>query len=409
VNVRATRFPLFDSMRAIAVLAVVATHGAFFSGLGGHGSAAGPFLGRLDVGVHIFFLISAFLLYRPFVRAGIEDAEPPLVRAYAWRRFLRIVPGYWLALTVIALALGLPGVFGADAPLYYGLAQIYTPETSGGGLPQAWSLCVELSFYLFLPLYAALMRRLPAGDERGRLRRELGGAAVLVLVSFAYKLWILSMGPATAFRLVPWHFALPAFLDTFALGMALATLSAWYAGRATPAPLRALDRFPSLAWLLAAVAFWVVSTRIGLVGRAGEPLSESQYLGRHWLYALVGLGVLLPAVFGDQARGLVRRLLALRPLLYVGLVSYGVYLYHFAVYAQLRRWGFGSLASDTSPWLWLPAGLAGSLLLASLSYYAVERPLLRLKRLVPGRERSEAGEAIAEPAPARPPRLTQAG
>src|SRR3954470_8663479 len=101
-------------MRAIAVLAVVATHGAFFSGLGGTGSAAGPYLGRLDLGVHLFFLISAFLLYRPLVRAHLEGRPAPLVKAYAWRRFLRIVPGYWLALTVLTLVLGLPGVFGEN-------------------------------------------------------------------------------------------------------------------------------------------------------------------------------------------------------------------------------------------------------------------------------------------------------
>ena len=70
---------------------------------------------RLDVGVPVFFLLSGFLLYRPFARAR-AGGEEPRVRAYAWRRVLRIFPGYWVALVVAVLALGLHGRAGAALP-----------------------------------------------------------------------------------------------------------------------------------------------------------------------------------------------------------------------------------------------------------------------------------------------------
>src|SRR3954469_15306078 len=114
MNVRARNFPLFDGLRALAALSVLTFHAAYFAGIGVTDSPLKPYTGRLEVGVSVFFVISGFLLYRPFVRARLDDEPPPRTAAYAWRRFLRIVPGYWVALTVVALWLGVPGVFTAS-------------------------------------------------------------------------------------------------------------------------------------------------------------------------------------------------------------------------------------------------------------------------------------------------------
>jgi peptidoglycan/LPS O-acetylase OafA/YrhL len=408
VHARSIRFPLMDSLRAIAALSVLGTHAAFFSQALAQWDTLRALSARLDVGVTIFFLISGFLLYRPFVAARFASDAPPLVGAYAWRRVLRIVPAYWIALTGSAVWLGL-GVFTAGGiAVYYGLAQVYFPSYALGGLPQAWTLCVEISFYAFLPLYAWLMRRLPAADDRARLRGELAGLAVLVLVALAWQLWRVSAAPD------PDHAAaaqgllyLPGFLDHFALGMGLAVASVVLAGRSLPGPLALVERYPLLPWLAAAAAFWVVSVEIGLDGIGGlaEPTDSAQYFARHYLYALVALGLILPAIFGDPGRGLVRRLLAQRWLLYLGLVSYGIYLWHFSVFVQLDRWGF--LEGETGPVAfaaWFLLGALGATALASASYWLAERPLLRLKRLVPVR-REPSGRARAmpgEPLPERP-------
>ena len=392
MNAHSGRFRLLDSMRAIAFISVLCAHTAFFAGFAADGSTLRPFFARLDVGVRIFFLISAFLLYRPFVVARLRDEQPPLIRAYAWRRFLRIAPAYWLALCVIGLWLGAPGVFTwSHAPLYFGFAHVYDTATlTVSGLPQAWSLCVEAAFYLFLPLYAALMRRLPGG-----LRSELLAAAGLFLIALAYKLWIFAMGPITDNSLLPWHFALPEYLDYFAIGMALAALSV---GGEQGRALGLIARRPWIAWLGAALLFLLVSKGIGLSGGVSDHVTEVRYLARHYLYGAIALGVLLPAVVGDPERGLIRRLLGWPPLLWVGVVSYGAYLYHFAFLEQLQKWDFGSVAADTSPYVWFPVALAGALVIASLSWYCFERPLLSLKRLVRARP-VQRREATLEPAP----------
>jgi peptidoglycan/LPS O-acetylase OafA/YrhL len=95
VNVRAERFPLIDSIRAISALAILGVHAALVAGVYTSGSVLGTYTLHLDTGVTVFFLISAFLLYRPFVIARVSGEPGPRTGAYAWRRFLRIAPGYW--------------------------------------------------------------------------------------------------------------------------------------------------------------------------------------------------------------------------------------------------------------------------------------------------------------------------
>jgi peptidoglycan/LPS O-acetylase OafA/YrhL len=406
VHARSTRFPLFDSLRAIAAVSVLAGHAAFTSQFDQSDNFLAPYTARLDVGVAIFFLISGFLLYRPFVAARMREQPGPRVAAYAWRRFLRIVPAYWLALTVIALWLALPLVFTAKGFLYfYGFAQIYDVKYVLGGIPQAWTLCVEVTFYAFLPLYALLMRSLPARTTRARYLTEIGGLVAMVAVAVAWQAWKVSLASdpnhANAVQGLTW---LPTFLDHFALGMGLAVASVALAERhEAPRWLRSFDPFPALGWGLALVAFWVVSTQIGLSGKGGleEHTTASQYFARHYLFGLVALGVLLPAVFGQQSRGLVRKLLARRELLYLGLVSYGIYLWHLVFFVQFDHWGLTRTGFGPVPGvlIWFLLGLACTTAVASLSYWLMERPLLRLKRLVPTK-RPEPGEPIGpEPGP----------
>jgi len=387
-----------DSLRAIAALLVLFGHAAFMAGALGEAGAVNELAARLDVGVAVFFLISGFLLYRPFVRARLTGTPPPSAGAYAWRRFLRIVPAYWVALTVIALTFSLGYVATADGILtYYGFGQIYRTGTVTGGIGQAWTLCIEVTFYALLPLWALAMRRL-----RGGHRTELLAVGALFVVSVVWK--VVVIGGEDPVVSGPALFALPAFLDHFALGMGLAILSAAWQDREgePPALVRVVDRRPWLPWAFAALAYLAAAYAIGLAGAFPEPMTPAQYLAKHELYALVGLGLLLPAIFGDPRRGLVRRLLGTRVLLWLGLISYGVYLWHQAVLAKLYDWGLPQTHFAHPYLVWPALGLAGAVLVAAVSYYAVERPLLSFKRLVPGRV--PRGEAVAEPAPAVPPR-----
>src|SRR5687768_12863876 len=116
------RFPLFDSVRAFAVIGVFIVHAAHMSNY--LGTDPGPRLvSRLDIGVTLFFLLSGFLLYRPLVASRVLGARPVRTRDYARRRFLRIAPAYWVAITALAIFPGMAGIFTDNWWVYYGLLQ----------------------------------------------------------------------------------------------------------------------------------------------------------------------------------------------------------------------------------------------------------------------------------------------
>ena len=412
MDTRADRFPLFDSLRAIAALMVVCSHIGSFGGVLHEGDALRPYVGQFAVAVPIFLLISGFLLYRSFAAARIRRQELPSVKAYGWRRVLRIVPAYWVALVLITAWLGSNYVFPIGDPsptvfsltglfAYFGFFQVYDTDWGGGGIPQAWTIDTEVAFYIALPIYAALalwaVRRRPGAGT------EIALIAGVVVLSFLYKILVVEVQDMESVPVGPLPFlsSLPAYADHFALGMGLAVLSvAIQASDREPRFVGVIDRRPWLPWLVAAAAFVMVSKGIGMEGSPTEQMTTGQYLARHVLYGIVALGLLLPAVFGDVRRGLVRRILANRVLLYIGMVSYGLYLWHLAVIIQLVRWDYASV-DFIHPWVaWLIPTLAAGIALASLSYYLVERPALSLKRLVPDRRPDQPG---AVSAPATPP------
>jgi peptidoglycan/LPS O-acetylase OafA/YrhL len=394
MNARA-HFPLMDSMRGIAALAIVATHTTFFVTLSGASTTQVRF-GLISVTV--FFVLSGFLLYLPWVDARLTDTAPPSPWAFAWRRFLRIVPGYWVALTIVAIVLGLDYVFtpGGAATLY-GLVQVYRPDWALKGLPQGWTLCVELFLYALLPVWAGLMRRRPATSRPRIVRQELVACASLILVSVLYKVVVVAAGSFSGRYGAAFQLSGPTFLDDFAIGMLLATVAAAYRGRRVqPRALHALDRYPSIAWGAMLAALGVGIAVFGLLGQVGDGTgSGSAYIARHALIEVIAVGLLLPAMFGDPDRGYVRRLLRSRVLLFVGTISYGIYLWHLAVLDQLARWGLKSVVGRSAV-LWFLAAVAASMLVATVSWYLVERRFLSLKRLVRDRPAARPGDEIAE-------------
>lgn len=415
MDTRAERFPLFDSLRAIGCLGVIVGHSAAFGGMVAPGAGVEPYVDQAAVVLTLFFLVSGFLLYRPFVAARLAGHPQPSLLAFGWRRVLRLFPAYWVALTLITLWLGSSAhIVSGPAPtevfslegilLYYGFAQTYTSESISGGLPQAWTLNVEAVYYVFLPAFVAFTAWwAPRRKGVPTVRRELLAIGALIASTYVYIAVVIEAGAGPGTGSLPLLSWFPGFIDHIALGMLLAVLSV--AARARSEPTRAerlIDRWPGVMWLIAAVAFWIVSTRIGLQGTPDAEASTVQGLGRHALYGVVGVALALPAIFGDQGRGLVRRILANRALLHFGMVSYGVYVWHVAIIVQLDRWGWGDdpLIHPYVHWL-VPAVLL-AWLAGSLSYYLLERPILSLKRLVPyGPATRDQPGAVS--APAAPP------
>jgi peptidoglycan/LPS O-acetylase OafA/YrhL len=362
-------------MRAIAVVCVLLTHTAFLSGLN-QSSWLGDFTARLDLGVTIFFLISGFLIYRPFVNSRLNGApETPLV-VFFKRRFLRIFPAYWLALTVLAISPGLPDVHTGRWWVYYGLFQAYDPTWFDKGIGTAWSLSTEVAFYLLLPLYAWVAARFMRG-----VRMELAVLGLLAAASVVTRALVASAEQHAAFGTAStFPITLGGSFLWFALGMGLAVISAWLQGRVErPRTVVFVERRPWVPWLLALGLFVLVSKGIGVTGNEFQRLTVAQNVAEHLLYAAVALCLLLPAVFGDGAGGWPRGVLANRWLAALGLISYGVFLWHLTLAIKLS----GEGASG-----WLPIGrflsltvivLVVSVPVAAASYVLLERPLLRLK------------------------------
>jgi peptidoglycan/LPS O-acetylase OafA/YrhL len=377
------RFALFDSLRAIAVLAVLTFH-TFAIG----GAINRPVIGDAAAvlgsqGPILFFVISGFLLYRPYVAARAAHRAGPAPARYLRRRALRILPAYWLALTVLAIFPAIVGAFTGDWWRYYFFLQLYSNDTTGRGIPVAWTLGVEVSFYLLLPFWALAARR---------MRAEIVGLALIAAVGIAVQV-------AAARNLVSDLLATTILGQStwLALGMALAVASvAAERAERPPRAVGAVTEHPGLCWLGAGAAFVALTAVLqpgGLFGIA-QALATQQPVAK--TLAAIALGVALnvllvaPAIFGERAGGVPRRVLAAAPLAWLGLVSYGVYLWHLTVAEIIgfeRDPGhFSATGLDlvghvhhlATPLLFVLT-LAVSGAIAAASYYFVELPFLRLK------------------------------
>ena len=386
MSARTPRFQLFDSLRAVAAVSVLLFHIGFVLEGFKH-ETFGRYFTQLNIGVAVFFVISGFLLYRPFAQARFEGRPLPHVGRFAIRRLFRIFPAFWVVLPASAIWLEYAQVF--DRPLiHFGLLQAYSRETLTSGLGHAWTLTIELSFYALLPLLALLLRRLPARTSRQFVLSE--AALLATMFGFALVWRLLETDTHRGFILFTTEIAtLPAFLDHFALGMGLAVASVTLAGRASqPWPVRFVARHSWVPWVAAAV-LWVWLCNVG--GGFADADGETR---RHEMRGAVAVCLLLPAVFGQASGGFVRRLMATRVMLWLGLVSYSLYLWHPTIAIKIAD----SQLDENAGWVVAAmAMIAASVAVAAVSYYMIERPALRLgRRLASGGRRETPADPGAE-------------
>src|SRR5262249_31683950 len=140
-----------------------------------------------------------------------------------WRRGLRIFPAYWVALTAAIVLFGATALTGFwDYARHYLLVQIYQPKYGLAGIVPTWTLAVELSFYLTLPLYAWVVGALTRRQQGTRaVGVELGAAALLYAFGLAWHIGVITTRSTNAVS-ARW---LPAMADWFALGILLAVLA----------------------------------------------------------------------------------------------------------------------------------------------------------------------------------------
>ncbi len=335
--------PDIDGLRAVAVMAVVFYHFGFWQVPGGF------------VGVDVFFVISGFLI-TGLIHREMQQGRFTIAHFYE-RRVRRIFPALFVMLAAATVAAGLllfpvdfesyarslaaTAIFASNFEFwreagYFDVASAQKP------LLHLWSIAVEEQFYLLFP---ALL--LAIGTRS--LRRLRGAVGLLFLLSLGFSLWAVVWAPAAAFYLLPsrmWELMLGALLALGVVPQIRAQVS------------RELLAIAGVIMIAAAVILF-----------------------RPW-QAFPGLAALLPClgaacvIHAGGAPTIVTCLLSRKPVVFVGLISYSLYLWHWPVLV------FGRMVLNGEPGGWQNwALMAVSAALAALSWRFVERPIRRGVRL----------------------------
>jgi peptidoglycan/LPS O-acetylase OafA/YrhL len=363
-----SRFPALEGMRGVAVLGVVLTHSGFWTNRYTRGTGSAVLI-HADIGVAIFFVLSGFLLSREWFRAEAAGREPVRLRAFYWRRGLRILPLYWV--TVVIALLVVPQPQGASLWTWLRhltLTQVYQLSWLRQGLTQTWSLCTEAAFYVVLPGLAWLTVRL---SRRGF---GLAGAAVtmagaLIVLNEAWIAWYntTSIG---GYNAAQWW--LPTTISWFAVGLAAAGIHVRCSAGGALGKwdwARQLGAAPGVCWLTAAALFLLALTPI--TGPASGVSGSMQQITRNLLYALIALAFMWPAVLGSSP--LVELTLGSRPMRFLGRISYGIFLLHLSILdGAAHLLGYRLFTGSALALFLLTVAL--TIPAAALGYRFVERP-----------------------------------
>lgn len=374
------RIDTLDGYRAIAALGVVAYHTAGWVGFIGPTEPGAHIIDNLgNFGVAVFFVISGFLLFRPFVLASLTDTPAPRIASFYIRRGLRIYPAYWLALIgwaiVVTPQARVAGTTIGKLLLIdpYDLS-IYQFEV---GLGVSWTLTIEVAFYIVLPIYAALMTWLLRRhtSPESRMRRHMVGLGCWYLAGFLYRAWL----PSWDGRSIHTHSWLFAYLDWFAVGMLIALASAWVAaGRHLPIALQELANRTWACWICAACSYTAVVVLRGDELHFERAEDVAQTSARFFFQAIAAGLFLLPAMLGTSD-GPAMRAMRTRIAIFLGTISYGIYLWHPVVITWAADMADQTTARSRVTFLTILV-VSITIPLATISYYGFERPITELYR-----------------------------
>ncbi len=388
------RLSALEGLRAVAVLAVVVTHAGFLTGTTG-GTTHPGLVARMDFGVAVFFVLSGFLLYLPHARRALGTGEAPRLKDYALRRLARIYPAFLLCL--FGTAFIVPEAQRASAAAWLatlGLVQTATTSWAIAPLNHLWSLSTEVSFYLALPLLARVLR---AGTRVGgpsSVTRQLTRMAVLAVLAWGFRAMV-NTGHLAPLEALSW---LPAHLDWFVAGMALAVLRT--ASPSDPWCARVVEivrEAPMATRLVAVLLLWLATTRL-----AGpydlRPSTGAEDAFKHLAYLVAAVALVLPSAVGGSDS--VSRMLSSRPMVWLGTISYAVFLWHLPVMFAVQS-GFGLALFGGHFWLLIGVTLVVTIPTAAASWYLLEHPVLswahRMTRRAPDPLPGVVGRPALEP------------
>ena len=355
-----------DGLRAVAVLLVLGFH----FGVGG--------LGGGFFGVDVFYVLSGFLI-TGLLLAEYERRDRIGLGAFWLRRGRRLLPALLLVLVAVTLMVRFaepagtyPGFRGAALSALFYVSNWWQVATSGNyfvatgatsPLTHTWSLAVEEQFYLVWPLVVLGVLHL-AGSFRRGVRAVLAVAAVGAVASAVEMAALFHPGGNTT-RI---YFGTDTHAQSVLVGAVLACLLTLVARRQGASGMAPLARAGAVRIVLT-VAGLVGGLVVLLAARRLDGASSAAYRGGFLLVALCS-AVAIAAVV-TVPRGPLARLLSIAPLVWLGTLSYGIYLWHFpvAVYLDAGRTGLHGPAL-----LALRTGV--TVAVAAASFYLVERPVL---------------------------------
>jgi peptidoglycan/LPS O-acetylase OafA/YrhL len=390
------RVAALTGLRGLAACSVVLYHTWVYGASSGGTFPSGPFhrlFVNLEIGQTFFFVLSGYLLYRPFGRALLTGSPPPKLSHFAIGRVLRIVPAYWTILLIV-MALTERRFFTEPTRLLanmlflqYAFPALLPPDLNTGNngiaIVPAWSLVVEAGFYVTLPLACILgfryMRRHAAPGVVASL------VPILPLVLIGAAATVVEHG-LSGDALRDWSANFPIHAGWFACGMLGTTVGLmWEHGRLS------LPRRSLVFILLVSMSVMAVALKL----HATETLSPLDY---QWpVAASISAILLLVVVHADDLR--LQRLLGGRLIVGIGLASYSIFLVHDPIIRAVRSeaW-FSSTPGGFALTILVVA--AGTALATTCSYRLLEKPSFAARRrlIAAWDERSRIKVRALEPA-----------
>lgn len=388
------RFAAGDGLRAIAAIFVMVFHAAISTLIWkfGSGSVTGegtpdqfrPIFGvfasefvNMRAGIYIFFALSGYLLTRTFLAAYLLGTPRPSVPRYFRNRALRIIPAFWVVTTVYLIwARGHTGGGVGGVLAVYAFIQNYQWFKPANLMGQAWTLDLEVAFYILIPIASVLALTL---GRRMRTTPRQRLAIVLCVLTAAYVLSLLAKHRVG--NPIELTYNIAEYLFAFIPGVALAAIEPF----AAPA-LRGRRAGRVWAWALLAACVCLLGVFVSL---------HIDQHGLREIFVTLGCGALLAAPLVLQwTTGKTWRALDNRVMHWLGERSYGIYLIHLGLMTHVA----GQLSNDHSVkvcYLLLLGGVTVVTLIASdLSWRFVERPALQ--RRLPWRQAEFARTATGK-------------
>ncbi len=400
------RVPGLDGIRAICAIAVTAVHVSFTAGVMGAYTDApsndvGAFFlaGLRPIFLGPFFVLSGMLLYRPFARWTLTGSRRPAVGPFLVKRLARLWPAYILLSLTCVFLLNYDSI---DGPWYVLrpilMLQVYD-YTWIPGMDPAWTVPAEMQYYLALPVLAVIGHFLAKGARttEAKVRRMLVAPAVLVVFSACWTFYIhrAEMGPFP--KQYWWPLAVG---GAFALGMWMAIMHVQVEIDPAKKPYlyRLAGKRPNLLWLGAFVVYIV--NCIQPFGRPGygdyEPSKTA--LIQYFLLLAFSYALVMPLTVPETKSRLLEAVTANPVSRFLGRISYGIYLWHFAVMYFYFESGsiFGEppalmnvLRGQIGFFELMTAVMVGTIVISTLSHYLFEQPILKaVHRVLERRERA---------------------